>query len=96
MSDAMVTGRMPSAKKKAGNQVLEQFGLSASQAINQLYDFLIEKQELPFACDKKEPLTSEKVAQARSFIRSIPRKSRFSNMSDSEIKAARLKELIEQ
>lgn len=38
MADAMFTGRMSQAKKRAGNSVLNSLGMSASQAINQLYD----------------------------------------------------------
>ena len=48
MADAMVTARMSSEKKEAGNRILEQMGTNASQAVNRLYDYVIEKRELPF------------------------------------------------
>ena len=42
METAMVTGRMTPQKKEAGNAILKRAGLNASQAINRLYDRLIE------------------------------------------------------
>lgn len=45
--DAMVTGRMPAGKKEAGNAVLRELGMSASQAINWLWDYLIAQRQLP-------------------------------------------------
>ena len=40
MADAMVTARMSSEKKEAGNRILEQMGTNASQAVNRLYDYV--------------------------------------------------------
>lgn len=94
MSDVMVTGRMSSAKKKAGNQVLSKLGMNASQAINQLYDFLIEKQSLPFSTEKKKSFSLEDLQAADKVVRSFTRKNKFSNMTDSEIKASRLQDLL--
>ena len=48
MADAMVTARMSQEKKEAGNRVLEQLGTNASQAVNRLYDYVLEKRQLPF------------------------------------------------
>ena len=53
MADAMVTARMSSEKKEAGNRILEQMGTNASQAVNRLYDYVIEKRELRFSIGKK-------------------------------------------
>ena len=47
--DAMVTGRMSQAKKELGNQVLRELGTNASQAINELYDYVISRRALPFS-----------------------------------------------
>ena len=49
MQDAMVTARMQPSKKEAGNRVLESLGCSASQAINELYDYLLTHKSLPWA-----------------------------------------------
>ena len=38
MGEAMVTGRMAPGKKRRGGLVLQREGLTASQAINRMYD----------------------------------------------------------
>lgn len=90
MADAMVTGRMTPAKKEAGNKVLEELGLNASQAINQLYDYLIEKGSMPFSKPKRE-YTKEQIEEALAYARSIPRKNKFSDMTDDEVKRHKMK-----
>lgn len=47
MADVMVTARMAAEKKTAGSQVLKDAGMTASQAVNQLYDYLVEFGHLP-------------------------------------------------
>lgn len=93
MSDAMVTARMTPEKKEAGNRVLEQLGTNASQAVNRLYDYVIEKKELPFPEQRGwRAYTPEQIAEAIALVDSIPRKqtSRFDNMTKHEIKRERL------
>ena len=63
MTDAMVTARMPKSKKDAGGRVLESLGVTASAAINGLYDYLIRNQELPFKED------AERVAPSKQELR---------------------------
>ena len=48
MGEAMVTGRMAPGKKRRGGQILHREGLTASQAINRMYDCLIEKGDASF------------------------------------------------
>ena len=43
VTDAMVTGRMPERKKQQGLRVLKRDGMNASQAVNLLFDRLIEE-----------------------------------------------------
>lgn len=100
MADVMVTGRMPSQKKHAGNSILKDAGLNASQAINLMYSKLIEERSTDFL---KEPDTASsggaanaaKWKAAAAFIDSLasptPVKSRFDAMTDSEIKMDRLR-----
>lgn len=91
MADAMVTARMSQEKKEAGNRMLEQLGTNASQAVNRLYDYVLEKKELPFPEQQgRRKYTQEEIAQAIAWVDSIPRKDRFSNMSDHEIRQERL------
>lgn len=90
MADAMVTGRMSAAKKEAGNRVLKSLGLSASQAINQLYDRLIEEQQLPFAQTSKKQLTEAQREEAHQFVSGIPHRNSLSNLDDDAIKRRKL------
>ena len=46
--DAMVTARMPQGKKEAGVEVLRSLGTTSSTVINELFDYLIARRELPF------------------------------------------------
>lgn len=48
MGEAMVTGRMAPGKKRRGGLILHREGLTASQAINLMYDGLIMKGDASF------------------------------------------------
>lgn len=96
MSDAMVTSRMSKAKKDAGNKVLEALGVNASQAINQMYDYLIEERRLPFGASRVSKPSDEQVEEALAFIDDIPIVNAFSTMSDSAIKAKKLESLLKE
>ena len=95
MADAMVTARMSQEKKEAGNRMLEQLGTNASQAVNRLYDYVLEKKELPFPEQQgRRKYTQEEIARAIAWVDSIPRlpkDNRFATMTDDEIKYERLK-----
>ena len=55
------------------------------------YDYVLEKKELPFPEQQgRRKYTQEEIAQAIAWVDSIPRKDRFSNMSDHEIRQERL------
>ncbi len=90
MTDAMVTGRMSQAKKQAGTRVLQSLGMSASQAINQLYDFLISRETTPFKDAAETPASGAQLNEALTFVRSIPRETQFTHMNDAEIKRSKL------
>ncbi len=94
MSDAMVTARMTPEKKEAGNRILEQLGTNASQAINRLYDYVLEKRALPFPEQQEQrKYTQEEIAEAIAWVDGLrrPRKpSRFDNMTLKEVKRERL------
>ncbi len=97
MADAMVTARMSSEKKEMGNRVLDQLGTNASQVVNRLYDYVIEKRELPFGQEQEHERhrhTQEEIDQAVAWVDSIPKLSPdnpFASMTDKEIKYERLK-----
>ena len=48
MDDVMVTARMSKQRKAEGNRVLAKAGLNASQAINLLFDRLVQEQDVSF------------------------------------------------
>ncbi|MCL1891512.1 MAG: RelB/DinJ family addiction module antitoxin [Coriobacteriia bacterium] len=89
--DAMVTARMPQGKKEVGNHILHELGTSPSQLINEVYDYVIKHKQLPLheeACS----LSSRSIQEALAFVDSIPllASTRFSTMTDDEIKQERL------
>lgn len=55
MPDAMVTARMSTQKKETGAKLLKSLDISASEAINQLYDYIIKTGRLPLICQKTAP-----------------------------------------
>ncbi len=73
MADAMVTARMPQSKKEAGNAVLRKLGYTASQAINELYDRVLETQSWPLARTEMGAVDSQRLAEALSFVDGIAR-----------------------
>lgn len=95
MADAMVTARMSQEKKEAGNRVFEQLGTNASQVVNCLYDYAIEKKMLPFSTNKQHRgYTKEDLAAAKAWVDGItrlPENNRFAYMTDKEIKMERLR-----
>lgn len=95
MSDAMVTARMSAEKKEAGNRVLEQLGTNASQAVNRLYDYVLEKKELPFPeQQERRKYTQEEIARAIAWVDGIPKKRASGRFSDMTIKGAKRDRLI--
>ena len=91
MEDAMVTGRMAAEKKAAANRILEREGLNASQAINLLYDKIIEEGSADFLYVREIP--PEEWKEAARFVDSIsvPYNGMFDNMTRGEIKLAKAK-----
>ena len=73
MADAMVTARMPQSKKEAGNKILQKLGYNASQAINELYDCLLETQTWPLPTRKVGNVDAKSLAEALAFIDGIAR-----------------------
>ena len=73
MADAMVTARMPLSKKDAGNEILHELGYSASRAINELYDRVIETRSWPLAPKATIGVDATSLAEALSFVDGISR-----------------------
>lgn len=93
MADAMVTARMPQAKKEAGAKILAQTGSSASQFINSAYDYLIQHGASPFEAKPADaPPSAELIKRALAQIEGmcLPAGNRFASMGDDEIRRERL------
>ena len=92
--DAMVTARMSAGKKDLGAAVLKELGVSASEAINQLYDCLISERRLPWdgtASDRAD--RNSVLARAIAQVDAIPRISAepgFEGMTTRQARIARL------
>lgn len=93
MDEAMVTGRMDREKKIRGGRVLERSGLTASHAINLLYDRLIEEGSADFLSGRGASTSTFAWQNATRFVDSLSerRPSRFDDMTKAEIRADRLK-----
>lgn len=98
MTEAMVTGRMSEQKKRAGNRILARENLKPSQAINLMYQRLIEEKNARFLRKNDSAVNPTfdpvRMKEAFDFVRSIPRKpltSEFDSMTKAEIKAHRLR-----
>ena len=92
MADAMVTARMPQSKKEAGNEVLRKLGYTASKAINELYDRVLETQSWPLARAEMSAVDPQRLAEALSFVDGIARVSAddFVDFDFDEAKRRRL------
>lgn len=93
MENAMVTGRMTEEKKARGARILRREGLNASQAINILYDRIIEHGDARFLSEGAGAPCPQDWERAARFVDSLSEKrsSRFDGMTKAEVKAERLR-----
>lgn len=91
--DAMVTARMSVGKKEAGGAVLHELGLTASQVINELYDYLIAHRDVPFKTAVEEAGRSERLAQALAEVDEVPKMTLDSRYAAMDIRDARAERL---
>ncbi len=91
--EAMVTARMGDEKKRAVGRVLAREGLNASQAINRLYDRIIEEDSARFLDGTSPSQNAHAWENAARFVDSLstPRTSRFDSMTKAEIRTERLR-----
>ena len=93
MEDAMVTARMSKQRKAEGQRILSKAGLTASQAINMLFDRLVREQDASFLA--AAPASSSQAAwqEAAGFVDSliIPADPQFVIEDKASMKAQRLK-----
>ena len=97
MIEATVTSRVPASTKKQVQGILKRNGTNSSKVINSLFNRIAKEGNISFLSnmqEEKEALKKQNLERAVTFIDSIPieRKNQFAEMSDSEIKAQRLKD----
>jgi antitoxin component of RelBE/YafQ-DinJ toxin-antitoxin module len=71
VGEAMVTGRMAPGKKRRGALVLQREGINASQAINRMYDRIIEDGNAEFLTDRCVADDESAWARAAEFVDSL-------------------------
>ena len=94
MDDSMVTARMATSKKRKGASVLAREGLSASQAINLMYDRLVEEGGAGFLLPADaHPRDEARWVAAARFVDSLSsrRSTRFDDMGKAEVRRDRLR-----
>ena len=89
-AEAMVTARMGVGKKEEGNRVLASLGTNASKAVNQLYDYVIERGALPFdaRAEERRPHSRAAVGLVDSLV--APVAEPYRSMSTKDARLARL------
>ena len=93
MPTAMVSARMSATKKEAGARVLEKLGSNASSVINQLYDYIIDHNALPWDTQASGARVSgEQLAESLSWVDSlqVDLPSEFAQMTTKEARLRRL------
>ena len=93
MYSAMVTARMQQTKKESGNRILESLGSNASQAINELYDYLIAHKSLPWeSTAQPSTISPERLRDALAWADSlqIDLSPEFAAMSTKDARRHRL------
>ena len=90
----MVTARMSAGKKEVGAAVLKELGVSASEAVNQLYDPLIAERRLPWdeavaSRGNRGSVFAQAIAQVDAIPR-IPAEPGFEDMTTHQARLTRL------
>ena len=95
MASAIVTARMDEMKKRRGNAILKKRGKTPSGYINELYDRLIEKNDLLWEEERKglASMSDEEIKAVVEKVRSIPIVTLDKDFSEMTIKQARMKRL---
>ena len=70
MATTLVSARMSPSKKEAGSRALKSLGSNASQAINELYDYVIEHGALPWhtSGESGPRVTKEQLSEALDWM----------------------------
>ncbi len=92
MAEAMVTARMSQEKKARGAQILKSNDMNASQAVNMMYDKIIEDRDLSFLNLEPKSTPAESFKNASDFVDSLSLSYDvdFPDMTRAELRVQRL------
>jgi antitoxin component of RelBE/YafQ-DinJ toxin-antitoxin module len=85
----MVTARMSVAKKEAGVRALRSLGMTASEAINAMFDHLLSNGSLPFSAPESQSSREERMAQSIRRVDAIHKVEVSPDIQRMSIKDAR-------
>ena len=94
MTSKMVSARMSTTKKDAGNRVIEKLGSTTSSAINDFYDYLIEHESFPWQeAEGANALSPEKLKEGLRWVEDmqVDLPLEFANMTTRQARAKRLR-----
>ena len=84
----MVAGRMSQAKKELGNQVLRELGTNASQAVNDLYDYVISRRARPFSSSREG--RDQRLCAAVATVDAVPKVALDERFAVMDMRQARM------
>jgi RHH-type transcriptional regulator, rel operon repressor / antitoxin RelB len=87
--ESIVTARMDADLKERATKVMERRGYSSSQAIRELYSYIVRNDRLPFP-QPEAPAHDDVAARVAAFDACVLKHP--SRLDDMELKAQRLKE----
>ena len=92
MNDSMVTARIAPEKKAAVARILAEHRTTPSELINNLYDWVLEHNAIPFQDDTATRYSMEDVLEAMHLVESlmVDEDSSFYGKSYDEIRRERL------
>ena len=88
--DAVLTVRLGRDVKEKATSILKARNLTPSAAVQRYFDVIVETGDVPFGREKPKP-TLEEITRRLEAMRRF-RTSKPLNMTDEEIRAARIKE----
>lgn len=90
--EAILTVRLDAETKQRGTQVMERLGLTPSQAVRKLFDYVSANDALPF--ESKDKPSREEIRKRIAAFDTCHTKSPLA-MSDEELREERLKNRYE-
>jgi addiction module RelB/DinJ family antitoxin len=87
--EAILTVRLDQSKKERGTAILKAKGMTPSAAVQQLFDHVVRTGDLPF--ESRHPLSEDEVTRRMASFKALQLSTPL-NMTDEEIREARLRE----